>query len=84
LHAEERSGPTNSPSPLLGREPGTSGREAFGDVAALAREGTRRLKHHVLSRAERRRQLREVEDLILGLFEDAHAGLPAADRAGRD
>ena len=51
-------------------------REAVSDVVALAREGTRRLKHHVMSRAERRRQLREVEDLILGLFEDADAGIP--------
>src|SRR5262249_40436560 len=38
------------------------------DLAALAREGSRRLKRRVLSRAELRRQTRELERTLLALF----------------
>src|SRR4051812_23158693 len=36
-------------------------RAIFEDLAALAREGSRRLKHRVLSRAELRSQVRDAE-----------------------
>jgi hypothetical protein len=49
-------------------------REAIADVVCVAREGTRRLKHRVLSRAELRRQLRQTEtslDELIGKAEEA-------------
>jgi hypothetical protein len=48
-----------------------------GDLAALAREGGRRLKHRVLSRAALRRQAREAERCMHGLLAEAEAGLVA-------
>ena len=50
-------------------------REAADDLAALAREGGRRLQHRVLSRAELRRQTREAERSMRGLLAEAEAGL---------
>ena len=50
-------------------------RATVDDLAALAREGSRRLKHCVLSRAERRRRTREIETALLALFEAALAGI---------
>ena len=53
-------------------------RTTFDDLAALAREGSRRFKHRVLSRPERRRKTRETERALDSLFEAALAGLPAS------
>lgn len=58
----------------------TATRAAFADLAAAAREGSRRLKHRVLSRAELQRQVRAAEIRLVGLFDAAEAGL-AASRA---
>ncbi len=46
-------------------------REAADDLAALAREGGRRLAHRVLSRAELRRQTRAAERSVHGLLAEA-------------
>jgi len=56
----------------------TAARATVDDLTALAREGSRRLKHHVLSRAERRRRTRETESALLALFEAALADLTAS------
>jgi hypothetical protein len=48
---------------------------AVADLCAVAREGSRRLKHRVLSRAELRRQRRGAEIKLLGLLSAAEAGL---------
>ena len=53
-------------------------RTTVDDLAALAREGSRRFKHRVLSRPERRRKTRETERALDSLFEAAFAGLPAS------
>ncbi len=45
------------------------------DLIALAREGSRRLKHRVLSRAEIGRQTRDAERCMHGLLAEAEAGL---------
>jgi hypothetical protein len=45
------------------------------DLAAAARDGSRRAKHRVLSRAERRRQARTAELKLAALLEAAAAGL---------
>jgi hypothetical protein len=45
------------------------------DLAAAARDGSRRAKHRVLSRAERRRQARAAELKLAALLEAAAAGL---------
>ncbi len=50
-------------------------REAADDLAALAREGGRRLAHRVLSRAELRRQTRAAERSVHGLLAEAEAAL---------
>jgi hypothetical protein len=47
----------------------------FEELAALTREGSRRLKHRVMSRAELRRQRREAERALAALLEAAEAGL---------
>jgi hypothetical protein len=54
-------------------------REAAEDLAALAREGGRRLRRRVLSRAELRRQTREAEGSMRGLLAQAEAGLGARE-----
>jgi len=57
-------------------------RASAADLAAAAREGSHRLKHRVLSRAELRRQGRNAERALLSLFDAAAAGLanpPAED-----
>jgi len=56
-------------------------RTAIADLQALAREGSRRLKHRVLSRAELRCQLREAETALNVLLADADAGLPPVEGA---
>jgi hypothetical protein len=53
----------------------SAARTGFADLAALAREGSRRLKHRTLSRAELRRQRRDAERSLLALFDAANAGL---------
>jgi hypothetical protein len=50
-------------------------RETADDLAALAHEGGRRLKHRVLARAELRRQTREAERSLHGLLAEAEAAL---------
>jgi hypothetical protein len=45
--------------------------DAADDLAALAREGGRRLVHRVLSRSELRRQTREAERSLRGLLAQA-------------
>jgi hypothetical protein len=50
-------------------------RASVADLAALAREGSRRGRHRVLSRAELRRQARDLERALLALFDRADAGL---------
>jgi hypothetical protein len=45
------------------------------DLAAAARDGSRRAKHRVLSRAERRRQARTAQLKLAALLEAAAAGL---------
>lgn len=50
-------------------------RASFGDLAAAAREGSRRFKHRVLSRAELRRQRRAAERSLGALLDAAQAGL---------
>jgi hypothetical protein len=45
------------------------------DLAAAARDGSRRGKHRVLSRAERRRQARTAQRKLAALLEAAAAGL---------
>src|SRR4051812_46510306 len=51
-------------------------RAPFDAPAAPAREGSRRFKHRVLSRPERRRHTRDAESTLLSLFDAAFAGLP--------
>jgi hypothetical protein len=53
------------------------GLASVADLAAVAREGSRRLKRRVLSRAELRRQARAAERSLRVLFAAAAAGLPA-------
>jgi len=53
-------------------------RATFKDLVALAREGSRRIKHRVLSRAELRRQARDAERALLALFDAADAALPGS------
>jgi hypothetical protein len=50
-------------------------RDAIADLAAAAREGTRRLRYRVLSRAEIRRQARSAERSLTGLLEAAESAL---------
>jgi hypothetical protein len=50
-------------------------RDAADDLAALAREGGRRLVNRVLSRAELRRQTRDAERSVHGLLSEAEAAL---------
>jgi hypothetical protein len=59
-------------------------RVIFDELAALTREGSRRLKRRVMSRAELRRQSRDVERSLLALFDAADAGLAAllAEKGG--
>ena len=56
-------------------------RDSSDDLAALAREGARRLKHRVLSRAELRSQTRETARRLMTLINDAEAGLPPVEVA---
>jgi hypothetical protein len=60
-------------------------RTQVADLAALGREGSRRRKQHVLSRAERARQVRTAEALLHALLDAAEAGLssPAAEEGER-
>jgi hypothetical protein len=61
-----------------------SARSHIADLAALAREGCRRSKDRVLSRAERGRQTRAAEHALHLLLNAADAGLlfppPRGDR----
>src|SRR4051812_21967178 len=50
-------------------------RATAADLAAAAREGSRRRKRRVLSRAEIRRQAHDAERALLSLFDAAEAGL---------
>jgi hypothetical protein len=50
-------------------------RTQVADLAALGREGSRRIKHRVLSRAERGRQVRTAMRLLDALLDAADAGL---------
>jgi hypothetical protein len=50
-------------------------RSASMDLAALAHEGSLRLKHRMLTRSEIRRQRRDAERSLLALLEAAEAGL---------
>jgi hypothetical protein len=50
-------------------------RAVFADLAATAREGSRRLKRRVLSRAELRRQRHDAERSLVALLDAAQAGL---------
>ena len=56
-------------------------RDAGDDLAALAREGTRRFRYRVLARAEIRRQTRAAEHSLQGLLAEAEAAL-APSREG--
>jgi hypothetical protein len=58
-------------------------RTQVADLAALGREGSRLHKHHILSRAERSRQVYAATTLLNALLDAAEAGLPSpsADRA---
>jgi len=49
--------------------------EVVSDLVCIAREGTRRLKHRVLSRAEMRRQMKEAEGSANGLLARAEEAL---------
>jgi hypothetical protein len=51
-------------------------RAVFEDLAASAREGSRRRKHRTLSRAELRRHARDAERTLAALLHAAEAGLP--------
>jgi hypothetical protein len=51
-------------------------RTQVADLAALGREGSRLSKHHVLSRAERGRQVHTAARLLRALLDAAEAGLP--------
>jgi hypothetical protein len=70
-----------SPRPLRWDDPDdarawlASARSHVADLAALAREGCRRSKDRVLSRAERGRQTRAAEHALLLLLNAADAGL---------
>ena len=72
----------NSPStsfdwtnPTLLRAWLTAIRDAGDDLAALSWEGTRRVRHRVLSRHERRRRTREAEASLHELVTAAEAAL---------
>ena len=70
-----------SPRPLRWDDPDdarawlASARSHVADLAALAREGCRRSKDRVLSRAERGRQTRAAEHALLLLLNAGDAGL---------
>jgi hypothetical protein len=51
-------------------------RSQVADLAALGREGSRLHKHHVLSRAERGRQVHAATTFLQALLGAAEAGLP--------
>ena len=51
-------------------------RTQVADLAALGREGSRLHKYHVLSRAERSRQVHAATTLLTTLLDAAEAGLP--------
>jgi hypothetical protein len=75
--AESAARPLRWGDPAHARDWLTAARDAFDDLAAAAREGSRRRKDRVLSRAEVRRQGRDAESRLTALFEAAEAGLLA-------
>jgi hypothetical protein len=59
----------------------TTVRESANDLAALAREGSRRASHRVLARAELRRQTRVAARSLRTLLAQAEATLPPHQEA---
>ena len=87
-HSEPPGSPSSrrSPSPLRPLRIGdaadlhawlTAARTTADDLVAAAREGTRRLKHRVLSRAELRRRVRVASAELTRLLDAATAGFDA-------
>ena len=63
-------------NPTLVRAWLTAIRDTGDDLAALSREGTRRVRRRFLSRHERRRRTREAEASLRSLVTAAEAALP--------